>query len=364
MMKRGIIRIISGIVLILLQTLSLIGQTLADADPIPDSLVNIGFQIAYIIGFFLPTIIGIALLIFGSRAYRNQLYSELILHRKSRKIHTVTKWVGFVLSTLLFVYYLLSFIYYWPEPDIFALLNMVGTLSFSVYSLLYMYKKPCCLFSSALIFMGVAYIYGIISNLSYYFLYLPDTDHFIPYVLTGILPRSIAGILYIVVAVILHKEVFSVKAVKLLGWTIFALEILNKVVLRIIVWQGVYLGDLPSLIYLLFVIVLTLYMSVFRINTLPNSLKTTDQRLDRRNGPPSNMMSVPASGWRCNCGRPHHRFETSCVCGRSKYDDLDRLETETTPFGADMIRFCRRCGEKLVDNSRFCNKCGTEVIKE
>ena len=47
MMKRGIIRIISGIVLILLQTLSLIGQTLADADPIPDSLVNIGFQIAY-----------------------------------------------------------------------------------------------------------------------------------------------------------------------------------------------------------------------------------------------------------------------------------------------------------------------------
>ena len=28
------------------------------------------------------------------------------------------------------------------------------------------------------------------------------------------------------------------------------------------------------------------------------------------------------------------------------------------------IRFCRKCGEKLVENSRFCRKCGTEIIKE
>ena len=29
---------------------------------------------------------------------------------------------------------------------------------------------------------------------------------------------------------------------------------------------------------------------------------------------------------------------------------------------ADQVRFCRKCGEKLIDNSRFCRKCGTEVV--
>lgn len=29
---------------------------------------------------------------------------------------------------------------------------------------------------------------------------------------------------------------------------------------------------------------------------------------------------------------------------------------------ADRIRFCRKCGEKLIDNSRFCRKCGTEIV--
>ena len=28
------------------------------------------------------------------------------------------------------------------------------------------------------------------------------------------------------------------------------------------------------------------------------------------------------------------------------------------------IQFCRKCGERLVENSRFCRKCGTEFIKE
>ena len=31
---------------------------------------------------------------------------------------------------------------------------------------------------------------------------------------------------------------------------------------------------------------------------------------------------------------------------------------------ADRIRFCRKCGEKLIENSRFCRKCGTEIVRE
>ena len=30
----------------------------------------------------------------------------------------------------------------------------------------------------------------------------------------------------------------------------------------------------------------------------------------------------------------------------------------------EQIRFCRKCGEKLIDNSQFCRKCGTKIVKE
>ena len=34
------------------------------------------------------------------------------------------------------------------------------------------------------------------------------------------------------------------------------------------------------------------------------------------------------------------------------------------PAKSDQVRFCRMCGEKLIDNSKFCRKCGIEVVKE
>ena len=239
----------------------------------------------------------------------------MVLHTRSKKIHTVIKWGGFTVSTFLFINYLLSFITNLSDFDVFSLFNLFGTLAFSMYALFYMYKKPSCLFSTALVFIGIAYIYGIISNLPYYILYLPDADFFIPYVFTGVLPRLFAGILYIVVASIVFKENFSANAVKVLGWIIFALEFLGRVVSGIVVMQSLYLGDLVSLAYLLFVVVLMLYISVFKINTLPDAPASAPQQ------------SKPV-------------------------------------IEADKICFCRKCGEKLIDNSKFCSKCGTEVIKE
>lgn len=37
---------------------------------------------------------------------------------------------------------------------------------------------------------------------------------------------------------------------------------------------------------------------------------------------------------------------------------------QPTAENNDHVRFCRKCGEKLIDNSQFCRKCGTEVVKE
>lgn len=29
----------------------------------------------------------------------------------------------------------------------------------------------------------------------------------------------------------------------------------------------------------------------------------------------------------------------------------------------DKVCFCRKCGEKLINNSQFCRKCGTEIVE-
>ena len=192
-MERGIIRIISGIVLLILQVISLIGAF----------FVGNGLQgdLWFYIGYFSPTIIGIILIVFGSRAYRSGICSELILHSKTGKIHTVTKWVCFVFSTLLFVSYLSLTIF---SFDLLYLFNTACTLAFSVYTLFYMYKRPSCLFSATLIFMGTAYIYKVITSLYTYILY-----DFSAYASFVYLCRFALGILYIVVAVKLYKEDFS-----------------------------------------------------------------------------------------------------------------------------------------------------------
>ncbi len=29
---------------------------------------------------------------------------------------------------------------------------------------------------------------------------------------------------------------------------------------------------------------------------------------------------------------------------------------------ADIVKYCRKCGEQLIDGSKFCRKCGTEIV--
>lgn len=61
------------------------------------------------------------------------------------------------------------------------------------------------------------------------------------------------------------------------------------------------------------------------------------------------------------CGyRDKNSFNDCPRCGRyaKRYVYLNEEPTADT----DKIRFCRKCGEKLIDNSRFCRKCGTEIV--
>lgn len=40
------------------------------------------------------------------------------------------------------------------------------------------------------------------------------------------------------------------------------------------------------------------------------------------------------------------------------------FEEKTVVEDTNQVRFCRKCGEKLIDNSQFCRKCGTGIVKE
>lgn len=63
-----------------------------------------------------------------------------------------------------------------------------------------------------------------------------------------------------------------------------------------------------------------------------------------------------------SCGYRDENFFNACPkCGKyaKQYVYLD----EEPPVDNDKIRFCRKCGEQLIDSSKFCRKCGTEIVE-
>lgn len=74
----------------------------------------------------------------------------------------------------------------------------------------------------------------------------------------------------------------------------------------------------------------------------------------------------PTPGWQCSCGRVHPKYESSCICGKSKRAFISQPQsTETIDLATtDKISFCRKCGNKLIDGATFCSKCGTKIMKE
>lgn len=64
-----------------------------------------------------------------------------------------------------------------------------------------------------------------------------------------------------------------------------------------------------------------------------------------------------------SCGYRDKNYFNSCPkCGNYAKQYIYINEVPTTPI--NKIRFCRKCGEELVENSQFCRKCGAEVVRE
>lgn len=63
------------------------------------------------------------------------------------------------------------------------------------------------------------------------------------------------------------------------------------------------------------------------------------------------------------------RYKNLCADCMKKYnaeaiEELDESKMRSNiDTHAEEIKFCRKCGNKLLEDSKFCDKCGTEVVK-
>ena len=169
---------------------------------------------------------------------------------------------------------------------------------------------------------------------------------------------------------------------KFLIW--FLCIMANAIITMLINGAGIVLGGIPSA--LLFAATLGLatalckkwdahkeYGGLGKDTSDADSQVTVkkENRLEQQISERTYAAPVSNSQWQCSCGRVHPKYESSCVCGKSKFDSINTPKTEggsaeaaAEPATASQILFCQNCGEKLIENSRFCCKCGTQIVKE
>ncbi len=238
------------------------------------------------------------------------------------------------------------------------------------------------MFSGSLIFIGSAYLYGLLSNLTWYIIYLPDLDNYPAYVMMEIIPCLVAGILYIVIATMIYKEKFSVRAVKILGYIVFAMEITSRILSNIILFHGFAFYDVGALLFSIFTIAIMFYISILDINSLQNEpyiIPTHSYCGDRVSYTTASENNSPK--YRCemcdhfcekvtyskivdDMGTRYRNLCNACIEIYNAVPEVDQIsEAPSVEIKAE-IHFCRKCGEKLNSDSRFCHKCGTEIVKE
>ncbi len=269
-MKRGIFRIIAGAVLVLLQLYLISDPSIIDPSY---PYRHVGWDLSFAIGFFSFGIVGAILLHYGIRACRHNFRSKLILHSTPSKPLIVTKWVFFGSTVLLLafnVYRVVFSFYALFSFPFFNLFMFFATLSFALYLLIYVHKKPTCLFSTALIFTGIAYLYNLVDGFPLILEYSETPTFSFIFI---VVPQFVSGILYIAIAATLYKENFSISVVKVLGWIVFGLELTAKVLSNMLSLKNLlsYFTNIGSLLFLMLPVAFFLYISIFDINTLQKS---------------------------------------------------------------------------------------------
>lgn len=59
-----------------------------------------------------------------------------------------------------------------------------------------------------------------------------------------------------------------------------------------------------------------------KTNTISSTVASIEEAGPEKNPP---IAAVKADGsWQCTCGRKHQKYESSCICGTSKWDILNK----------------------------------------
>lgn len=74
------------------------------------------------------------------------------------------------------------------------------------------------------------------------------------------------------------------------------------------------------------------------------------------------VLSIAYLVWYCLNLKYFKKRILSTIYTSSTYDNPFIIEPITTEH--TKILYCRKCGEKLINDSKFCRKCGTEIIEE
>ena len=212
-MKKGLIRIITGSVLLVLQLISFLNSSVSRY--LTGDFLEI---LAFLLGYFSFGICGILLLISGIITLKSGKTSNVILH-----LHTKG---NINIKNISIVFLAIAFISYIPIIISASALSFIGNISYIlsimflfVYLVAFYSKKPSMLFISSIIFQGVGFICLAFPKLLTRGILSPDIINI--YMLNPLL-LILGGILYLIIGIMLYREKFSAAAVKVLSWISFA----------------------------------------------------------------------------------------------------------------------------------------------
>ena len=242
-MRKGINRIIFGALLILLQILSIIGNSYGDTAYKFDSLPNL---LAFSIGYLLFGICGTIFLVFGIKTYKTGDTANLILH----DIHKSTKILNYILGSLMLLLLLLGII-----SDFGSMLTITGimyvyaAISMIIYLWFHQGKKPSSLYAASMIATGSGLVLAPLGNLSELLAFLisvTETGYYMYVIL--ILLSMACGVTTIAAGILIYRGTFSIRSIKTLGLVSFILFFISRID---IIFDSSIIIDFYSICYLL-----------------------------------------------------------------------------------------------------------------
>lgn len=261
-MRKGIIRLTLGWIFLVLQLISLFGGSTANSSTI-ENLSGLSI-LAFFIGYLSPTICGLLLLFFGFRAYRSGDRVKVILHKNTRKAHTVTKYVFASILALESIFMVFTYISRGFYVD--GILHIFCWILLIVYLLFHQGKIPSNLFTSTIIIFGATAIcQSITVQLRNFFLLYDlisnDPAEILAFILAFVIKVGM-GVVYILMGLLLYRESFRVSTIRALGRVVFALEILCSVIIPL------FDGGTISIDALVLPTTIFVYTTIIRISAL------------------------------------------------------------------------------------------------